>query len=194
VPIGAYFLNGNRIEATQMTKPMTRFGTLVFLVCLLMTAPGTAFAAGSIVTVAFNGTGTGAYAGQSFTGTFSYEQSHKVSNIPGKFVFQGSPDTHSIYYKLGTGTAVSGSGGACDPFTILTSAAGDTSFQLSAATPAGTTVAITIPMNAHLNQTHLPYSTAFPVPPVATTTTFTVTNAGTVTFTGTITTVIPSEQ
>ena len=177
-----------------MTKPMTRFGTLVFLVCLLMTAPGTAFAAGLIVTVAFSGTGTGAYAGQSFTGTFSYDQLHKVSNIPGKFAFQGSSDPHSIFYKIATGTAVSGSGAACDPFTILTSGAGETSFQLSAATPAGTTVAITIPMNATLNQTHLPYSAAFPVPPVATTTTFTVTNAGTTTFTGTITTVIPSEQ
>jgi hypothetical protein len=185
-----------------MTMRAMRFGSVLLLSGVLLTTPGSAFTTGYIVTVAFNGTGT--YPGNTtpvaFHGTFTYEQTHTVSNIPGKFAFQGSPDNHSISYTITGSSVVSGSGAACDPFTIFTSAtaaAPKTTFELTASTPAETTVAILIPMttpSAPLDQRHLPYSTAFPVPPPAATTTFTVTNAGTVTFSGTIATLIPSEQ
>ncbi len=171
-----------------MTKPTTRFGFLVLVIGLLTAVPGSASAAGLVVSVAFSGSG--------FSGAFTYEQSHQVSSTPGKFAFLDSPDTHSIYYVIGTEVPVSASGTSCDPYTIYTSANTGSTFQVIATTPAGNTVTITInsmPAPA-LNPRHLPYATAFPPQPTGTTATFVVTNGATTLYSGTITAIIASEQ
>ncbi len=154
-----------------MSVPTVHFGSLVLLVGLMMTASGSASAAGLVVTVAFKGTGTGPNlpANAPFNGTFTYEETHRVSNILGTFNFTGSTDNHTLEYCLNDGIPVAGSGANCDPDTITTSGNTSTTFQLTSTLPGGNILTIKIPMGATLDQRHLPYSTAFPTMPTGAT-------------------------
>jgi hypothetical protein len=186
-----------------VTISMTRSWQLLLVLGLVVGAASPTFAAGTIVTVSFVGSGTlvGQSGPVSFTGTITYDESQKVAGTPGKFNFSGATATHAISYTISSATpiVVSESGSFCEPYTIFTSAASKTAFQLIATTAGPYTATITVPLvepGATLDQKHLPYSAGFPNPtPLAAPAaapTFTV--SGAISFSGTITTLIPSEH
>ena len=187
-----------------MTMSTTRSWQSLLLVGLLFGAASPAFAHGTIVTVSFVGTGT--LNGQSnvkFTGTFTYDESQQVAGTLGKFVFSGSSNTHAISYTISATPpiVVSEAGSFCEPYTIYTSTASKTAFQLISTTAGPYTVTITVPLvepgtGTTLDQKHLPFSSGFPnstpLPAPAAAPTFMV--SGAITFSGTIHTIIPSEH
>jgi hypothetical protein len=174
-----------------MTKRIIGLWRSLLLLGLLVAVTGFA-RAGTIVTVALTGTGTGAFANQPFTCTFSYEEAHGVVLLHlGTFDFRGSSDKHSVSYSINGGQQINSIPPACEPYTILTSANSKTAIQLTANTPNNSTLAILLPMGATLDQRHLPFASAFPTPNALPGSTFTMT--GPTSFTGVIKTAIPSQ-
>ncbi len=164
-----------------MSRSTIGFGSQLMLAILVMISAGQANAAGTIVTVEFTGgTGSGA-----FSGSFSYDESEPNS---GNYTFQfGATYTHMVQYTTvacGTHAEINGT-----YFTITTV---DNTFKLVATvptSPTATVVTITIPTNATMPKTTLPFCTesgvsVFPDPPLANTT---LELSGGCTFTGTIT-------
>jgi hypothetical protein len=179
---------GIKVQEKTMTTPKIRLWHSLLLSGLLMGATGSRATGGTLVTVGFSGVGTGASAGQNFSGSFTYDQSLRVSGTPGRFIFTQSALTHTLTYKLGSNPQVAGSGPGCEPYIITTSGNGGTTFQLNASTP-GNTIVIALPIGSTLSQRVLPLANAFPNPSALANSNFTVT--GSTPFTGTIQTLNP---
>jgi hypothetical protein len=165
---------------------------LALLLCgALFGTAGPPAAAGTIVTVNFSGAGTGAYAGQSLSGWFQYDQS--LRGTSGEFNF---PDTltHGISYSINGGSPITATQHTCDPFAIYTNQGSNKTFTLKAVDPPAvgptplTNVVLILPTNTVLSTSTLPYCSPFLMtPPLPIGNSFTL--SGGTTFTGKITSI-----
>lgn len=166
-----------------MTKSMFRNWGQVLLTCLLIVTASRADA-GTPVTVAFSGQGTGTSSGP-FSGYFIYDQSQ--TGVNGVFEFKGDVKLHVIDYQTATQPEVLAADVGCQPFTIKTSGSSYHQFTLTATAPPGTTVKIVLPTPSYtLSPTTLPFCDPNVFPSNASSgSTFTL--SGGTTFTGSIT-------
>ena len=144
-----------------MTTSLFKFLLLAPMLGLILTPGGSNCLAGTIVTVKFSGIETGVASPRTFTGSFTYDQSKGVSATNGLFDFSASSLDHSATYKIGSGTQVSGSGTASNPFKLTTSSGSKKTFQLKS-TVSGNAITITLPAGTVLNQTQLPLCAQLP--------------------------------
>jgi hypothetical protein len=179
-----------------MAKSIIRLMSRLLLIGILVGIAVRA-EAGTSVTVVFNGTGVGTDGVPvTFAGHFVYDQAQSGTTSGGwtTFTFKGNV-AHVIYYQIDSQTPVSGEGMNCEPFTIKTSGY---LFVLTAQSPKGTTVTITLPTAVALT-TSLPFcesisnAETFPTSALAGST-FTLTTSAGTTFSGTITTTGCSPQ
>jgi len=165
-----------------MAKSMMGLWSRFLLTILLIVATNRAGAAGTVVTVFFNGTASGSSTG-TFSGAFAYDQSQPDAS-PFTFNFTGSASTHTVEHRTDLTGNQTGSGSRCEPFTITTS--GNT-FILVAIVPQSpaTKVTIVVPTTVAMSAASLPDCSVFPSSP--TNSTFTLSGGSTPPFMGTIT-------
>jgi len=164
-----------------MAKSMMGLWSHTLLTFVLIVAANRP-AAGSLVTVNFSGTGSGAYTGTTFTGAFSYDQSLKSTN--GEFKFKDTGLPHGVVYRIGLGTPQPAQNDQCDPFMITTTSGAFTLQAVDPKTPTLTYVRIVVPSSG-LSPTDLPGCSIFPSTAPAYSM-FTLTVSGMTTYSGTI--------
>ncbi len=181
-----------------MKNFVKRICLALLLSCVVVVATGRPAAAGTLVTVNFAGTGSGAYTGQSLSGWFEYDQSLHGSS--GVFSFPDSL-THGISYSINGGSPLKATGHPSDPFTIWTNQGSNTTFTLQAVDPpasgstAKTTVTLVLPTNTVLSTSTLPLCSAFLMtPPLPPNNSFKLTVNGATTYSGTITSITSCGQ
>jgi len=149
------------------------------LLTIVLIATANRPAAGSLVTVKFQGSGSGT---TTFVGSFNYEQSLRSTN--GTFNFAGTGLGHGVAYKIGAGTLQSAPNSQSDPFTITTTSGAFTLLAIDPRTPTLTHFSIVMPCSG-LSPTDLPGCSIFPITAPANTK-FTLTVNGVITYSGTI--------
>jgi hypothetical protein len=184
---------GQAPKETQMSRFTRSLWSTVVFSALAIVATETAGEAGTKVRVDFHGADA---QGKTFVGWFEYDQS-QPKNSAGAFLF-GSGFRHEIDYQISGQWEVYALGGDSDPFLITTSENGARLFKVEAQAPVGTKVTITLPTNVRLSQLSLPLCMAgstqvFQSSPPSGSSAFSLNVAGTITFSGNITSVSCSQ-
>jgi hypothetical protein len=172
-----------------MMKTLLRLATTLLVSGVMMAAPNPASAAGQLVQITFSGTSTKP-PGYRFEGCIQYD-STQSANPPRYFDFSGSNLNHEFCYQTDDNLSGSGVMGSCEPFTIRTSLNANKTFKLEATQPATTSVTVSISAASGVTfGTSLPTCpSGSPVFQAGGTFTLSTEANGTVTFTGTITSV-----